>query len=156
MSKKYFTPPKALYPDYRFYGDRSQFTGTDVHELFIGELFRSRMTWWNARAEYVRDDAFGAFLPIMARVVPGFQVYGENRLAQRHLRALLSELRALTARVLAAASSSELKEAFEHCVDVDDTDFAWKKAELVGMVKDFAVLAKLALRHRQPLWILGL
>jgi len=113
------------------------------------------MTWWNPGSEYVRDDAFDAFISIMKRVRPEYEFYGENRLTRDELYALLAELRLLGGRTQAASNATELKAAFDGHADVNDTDFARKKAALALMVEDFAVLAKLAIKHRQPLWILA-
>jgi hypothetical protein len=148
-------PSKNLYPEYHFYWDRSQFSGSDVQEFYVGELYRSRMTWRNPGSEYVRDDAFAPFVPIMNGVMPAYEFYGENRLTRAQLHVLLGELTALLQPIAAAQTVSQLKASFDDRVDVHDADFAEKKAALTLMVEDFAVLAKLAIKHRLPLWILG-
>jgi hypothetical protein len=144
--------PAHVYPEYWFYWDRAQFSGSDVHEFHIGELYRSKMTWRNPGSEYVRDEALVPFLPPIHAAMPAFDFHGENRFVRAQVVQLLTALEETERCIRRAASVAELAALN---VSVDSHDFGRKKYLMQTMVQDFSRLCKSALQHRAPLWILG-
>lgn len=143
-----------FYPEYRVYRARSEFRGTDVFEIFAGEM-ADKVTFWNQGSVYVREQGFEPFARMMQRVLPHFEWYDFNRLNQHQARQLLKLLDHAANTITAAKSSGDLLQV-DYRILVTAENFTVRKAQLTRMVADLSAVVETAVRRRCSLWVLGL
>lgn len=143
--------------DWRFYCDRSEFSGTDLFELHPGDFPDGKMAWWSKGSGFVREENFEPFSTMLNRLVPDFDWYGETKVSPPLCKTLRAELVNKREAVERASTMEDLKSAcgYEH-IDDDGLLLPTLRIYLVKMIDDFIDLLDESIERNEPFWLLGL
>ena len=142
------------YPEYRFYKSRSRFRGTDVFEIYPGDMTIEPRKG-NPGAVWIREEGFEPFARTMRAALPKFEWYDFNRLNRHQARRLLKLLDRM-ADAIAAAQSAEALLRVDDRILVVPANFTIRKAQLMRMTADLGAVVETAVRNLSGLWVLGL
>jgi hypothetical protein len=158
---------------YRFYQDKKEYGGTDVFDLWAGDLTEEEAREFVAKTSnnrygvvdlrnkqgisYVPEDSFIIYLHHLKSVMSDFEWHGWNRFTNAQCRKLLMCLESMKT----ALDSSENAEALNatcggHLPSDDKWDFSSKKARVKLMIEDFIDIVQAAVKNSTSLWVNGL
>lgn len=142
---------------WRFYWDRSEFSGTDLFELHPGDFPDGKIAWWSKGSAFVKEDNFEPFGPTLHRLVPGFDWWSETKVSPTKCKVLRAELVTIREAVERASTIEHLIKAFD-CRRIFDeglTAFQLRQCMLV-MIDQFIELLDESIERDEPFWLLGL
>ncbi len=143
--------------EWRFYWDRSEFSGTDLFELHPGDFPDGEIVWWSKGSAFVREENFEPFGPTLHRLIPDFDWHGETKISPANCKLLRAELVAIREAVDGASTMEQLIQAFDcrRLFDEGLTATQLRQCILV-MIDDFIGLLDEAIERNEPFWLLGL